>query len=200
MNYNILSAKDFSAKINEEPKNDTLKLYAVVLGGRAPKCNIELHDIVFVIGVSLKSCINRIIDKWFGIEKGLHIDAFVQLQSIDGYDIKIIKNKNLDENDKSLYFLNFGGYTEDYFGETHRNIFIVADSAGEAKRLACKKIDMKWDKGHCDDNICLTFEEDDILKIDELDGFHIEVVKSDYIVPLTSYMGYGCITRLYNDR
>ena len=26
------------------------KLFAVYLGGRAPKCNTELHDVVFVVG------------------------------------------------------------------------------------------------------------------------------------------------------
>ncbi len=28
------------------------KLFAVYLGGRAPKCNTELHDVVFVVGAS----------------------------------------------------------------------------------------------------------------------------------------------------
>lgn len=27
------------------------KLFAVYLGGRADRCNIELHDVVFVVGV-----------------------------------------------------------------------------------------------------------------------------------------------------
>lgn len=32
-----------------------LKLFAVYLGGRADRCNIELHDVVFVVG----SCIEE---------------------------------------------------------------------------------------------------------------------------------------------
>ena len=32
----------------------TQKLFAVYLGGRAPKANIELHDVVFVVGESIE--------------------------------------------------------------------------------------------------------------------------------------------------
>ena len=32
----------------------SLKLFAVCLGGRAPKCNTELHDVVFVVGARVE--------------------------------------------------------------------------------------------------------------------------------------------------
>jgi hypothetical protein len=41
-------------------------LFAVYLGGRAAKCNTELHDVVFVIGSSIEATYERLMDKWFG--------------------------------------------------------------------------------------------------------------------------------------
>jgi len=32
------------------------KLFAVYLGGRAPRCNTELHDVVFVAGEAIEAC------------------------------------------------------------------------------------------------------------------------------------------------
>jgi len=55
------------------------KLYAVMLGGYAKGCNIELHDIVFVIVNSLEETYPLLLKKWFGIERILHIDAAIEL-------------------------------------------------------------------------------------------------------------------------
>ena len=56
-----------------------LKLFAVVLGGRADGCNTELHDVVFVVGKSLEESYPQLIDKWFGNKKRLHIDSSIEL-------------------------------------------------------------------------------------------------------------------------
>jgi hypothetical protein len=51
------------------------KLLAVYLGGRAFRCNTELHDVVFVAGESIEACYERLMDKWFGDPLRLHIDS-----------------------------------------------------------------------------------------------------------------------------
>lgn len=61
------------------------KLFAVYLGGRAPKCNTELHDIVFVTGEAIDETYQRLIDRWLGTPKGLHIDSWIELDIVDGY-------------------------------------------------------------------------------------------------------------------
>ena len=51
-----------------------MKLFAVFLGGRAEKCNIELHDVVFTCADEITECYDDLLDKWFGDTKRLHID------------------------------------------------------------------------------------------------------------------------------
>ena len=55
------------------------KLFAVYLGGRAPKCNTELHDVVFVVGESIEATYSQLTELWFGSREGLHIDSWLEL-------------------------------------------------------------------------------------------------------------------------
>lgn len=66
-----------------------LKLLAVYPGGRAPRCNTEPHDVVFVVGESVESCYERLMDKRFGDPLRPHIDAWVELQGVDGYRVSL---------------------------------------------------------------------------------------------------------------
>ena len=75
------------------------KLYGVLLGGRADRCNTELHDTVFAVGDSLASCYPQLINKWFGNKNRLHVDSSVELNQVDGYDI-ILKKQN--QTDRAL--------------------------------------------------------------------------------------------------
>jgi hypothetical protein len=40
-----------------------LKLFSVYLGGRVEGCNIELHDVVFVVSESIQQSLSRIKEK-----------------------------------------------------------------------------------------------------------------------------------------
>ena len=48
----------------------------VVLGGRAKKANIELHDVRWVIWSKIEDTFDTSINDWFGSSKGLHIDSY----------------------------------------------------------------------------------------------------------------------------
>ena len=61
-----------------------MKLFSVFLGGRAKKCNTELHDVVFTCGQSIKDTYYDLLDKWFGLPDRLHIDSWVEISIIDG--------------------------------------------------------------------------------------------------------------------
>ena len=52
-----------------------MKLFSVFLGGRADKCNIELHDVVFTLGEKIEDSYNDLLGKWFGLPDRLHIDS-----------------------------------------------------------------------------------------------------------------------------
>ena len=51
-------------------------LYLVVLGGRANKANIELHDFRWVFGPRIEDTYDNLRKDCFGPPKGLHIDNY----------------------------------------------------------------------------------------------------------------------------
>ena len=50
-------------------------LFLVVLGGKAKKANIELHDVRWVLGSKIEDTYEVIRKDWFGTYEGLHIDS-----------------------------------------------------------------------------------------------------------------------------
>ena len=51
-------------------------LYLVVLGGRAKKSNVELHDVRWVVWSKSEDTYNTLKRDWFDSLKGLHIDNY----------------------------------------------------------------------------------------------------------------------------
>jgi hypothetical protein len=93
------------------------KLFAVYLGGRAPRCNTELHDVVFMAGESVEASYERLMDKWFGDPLRLHIDSWVELKAVDGYRISLQPYPPAGGN--KLFFINLGAYLPGQFTELH---------------------------------------------------------------------------------
>ena len=56
-------------------KLDNIFLYLVVLGGKAKKANIELHDVRWVVGSRIEDTYDTLRKDWFGSPQGLHIDS-----------------------------------------------------------------------------------------------------------------------------
>ena len=92
-----------------------------MLGGRAKKANIELHDVRWVVGSKIEDTYDTLRKDWFGSPKGLHIDSYKKIKYIDGYKINLInfekdkiekKSKLVKKNKakKILWFVNIGGY------------------------------------------------------------------------------------------
>ena len=75
-------------------------LYLVVLGGRAKKANIELHDVRWVVGSKIEDTYDTLRNDWFGSTKGLHIDSYKRIKNIDAFKINLI-NFEKDEIYKS---------------------------------------------------------------------------------------------------
>ena len=78
-----------------------MKLFSVFLGGRADKCNTELHDVVFTLGEKIEDTYIDLLGKWFGLSDRLHIDSWVDLNIVEGYKICLSKQKNKSK--KKLY-------------------------------------------------------------------------------------------------
>ena len=136
-------------------------LFLVVLGGRAKKANVELHDVRWVIGSKIEETYDVLRRDWFGNFEGLHIDSYKKINYVDGYKITLIntekkkfKNKKfLNQNDtkQNLWFVNLGGYDPSSMQEKHEFGLIVASSKLEAKNKAKSKWLMSCKKKHKDD-------------------------------------------------
>ena len=141
----------------------------------AHRCNIELHDVVFVIGHSLEETYPNLINKWFGNKKRLHIDSTIELQYLDGHEIFISRNK--PKQDEKLFFVNFGAYKPDHFGEIHETGFYVATSKSEVLERAKKDLCLSLLESHCDDNLVI----DDIIAIESIDNQYVHLKQTSKI-------------------
>ena len=61
-----------------------------MLGGRAEKANIELHDVRWVVGSKIEDTYDTLRKDWFGSSRGLHIDSYKRINYVDGYRINLI--------------------------------------------------------------------------------------------------------------
>ena len=77
-------------------------LFLVVVGGRSPKANIELHDVRWVIGSKIEDTFDQLRNDWFGSNNGFHIDSYKKIDSIDGYKINLRNKENNESKNKIL--------------------------------------------------------------------------------------------------
>ena len=163
------------------------KLLAVYLGGRAPKCNTELHDVVFVVGESVEATYAKLMDKWFGDPLRLHVDSWMELKVVDGQRITL--SRGAPAQALRLYFINLGAYLPGQFTELHANAFVVAASEREVKARAKAELLRGTQSVHTDD----LYDIDDCLEITEVDGFHIHLEPTTETQPFEPNNGYHII-------
>lgn len=159
-----------------------VKLFAVMLGGRAAGCNIELHDVVFVAGESLEETYPLLVNKWFGSPLRLHIDSTVELTIVDGYEISLTKEKPENGSENTLYFVNFGGYKPNFFGELHEMKFYVASEKVAVTAKAKKDLCVSLFQQHLDDSIPIDslcnenqVDIDAIIPIRQVDQYYVQL-------------------------
>lgn len=144
------------------------KLFALYLGGSAVGANIEVHDVVFVVSDTLENCYPKIVAKWFGDKQKVHIDAYMILDSVEGFDIQLQTQKSVDQ-ELNLYFVNIGGYLPNSFFEMHNFGFVVAKDSVEAKLLAKQKYSQNLISAHKDN----LEKVDNLIKINQIDNYFI---------------------------
>jgi hypothetical protein len=163
------------------------KLFSVYLGGRAPRCNTELHDVVFVVGESIETSYERLMDKWFGDPLRLHIDSWIELRCVDGYRISLQPTPAAPG--RKLYFINLGAYLPGQFTELHANAFVVASSEAEVKQRAKSELLRGAQSVHTDD----LYDIDDCLEISEVDGLHVHLESASEPATFEPQNGYHII-------
>lgn len=173
------------------------KLFAVYLGGRADRCNIELHDVVFVIGSSIEDTYPLLAKKWFGNTHQFHIDSYICLEHMDGYAIHLSQDISTKDSSKKLYFINLGAYKPFEFTEYHQSAFYVSENAPEAIKRAKSELCQGLETIHKDDvvlldrvNNPLDFDVDDVMEIREVDEYSISLTPSDKApsIPISAYI------------
>jgi len=110
------------------------KLFMVYLGGKAATSHIELHDIRFVVGDSIEETYLTLRKEWFGDLTGLHIDSYMEVRNIGGYNIELRTTPATQT--EHLFFVNIGGYDPGNILEQHQIGLFVANSPIEAKKRA----------------------------------------------------------------
>ena len=189
-------------------ENNELFLYLVVVGGRIPKANIEVHDVRWVIGSKIEDTFHDLRKGWFGTIDGLHIDSYKKIYSVDGYKIKLKKspNKNSKSNfyeikdNKKLWFINLGGYNPKSMQEIHEFGLVVASTASDAKKIAKSKWLNGFKKKHNDDINCLqSFSDvDDCKLIKNIKNWEIELIIEDINSEQTNYPDWFGYLRIDN--
>ena len=180
-------------------KLDKIFLYLVVLGGRAKKANIELHDVRWVVGSKIEDTYDTLRKDWFGSPKGLHIDSYKKIKYIDGYKIilknfendKINKNQlaNRTKHQKNLWFVNIGGYDPSSMQEKHEFGLVIASNKLEAKNKAKSKWLIGYEKKHKDDiaSIEILISCDNCELIKKIGNWKIELILDNDFIEENNY-------------
>ena len=181
-------------------------LFLVVLGGKANKANVELHDVRWVIGSKIEDTFESLRKNWFGSIEGLHIDSYKKIKSIDGYKINLnndINRKGLKtdkKNIKNLWFVNLGGYQSDSMQEKHEFGLVVAKNALEAKKIAKSKWLLGCRKIHKDNlsSLKMISDVDDCKVIKNIDNWQIDLTLEDNFLEETNYPDWYGYKRIDN--
>jgi hypothetical protein len=149
------------------------KLYMVMLGCTPEGRYTEQHDIFFGIGKSLKELIPQMKAFWPEAKGRIHIDAWREVTTVDGFSIEIAEKKATDSIPDStmLFFINLGGYKENEFEEYHYKMLTIAESMGIASKNArattfYKHCGFKGATSHIDDKYGI--DVDDIHNVTDI--------------------------------
>ena len=170
-----------------------------MLGGRAEKANIELHDVRWVVGSKIEDTYDTLRNGWFGSSKGLHIDSYKKIEHIDGHNInlrnvekyKIGKKQLVKKNNakKNLWFVNIGGYNPTSMQEKHEFGLVIASNKLEAKNIAKSKWLIGSKKKHIDDlsSLEMLISCDDCELIKKIGNWEIELTQDNSLIQENNY-------------
>lgn len=175
----------------------------MVMLGATPKGRLtEQHDIFFGIATSLKELVPQM--KAFWPEAQIHIDAWREVTSVDGFHVEVIERQPISSQN-NLFFINLGGYREGEFEEYHYKILAVADSMASASKIAkstafYKHCGFKGAESHIDDKYGIDVDDiyrvSDILSSNDKQRFSLRFTKMDETVEDKLHIGYVKIDKL----
>lgn len=135
-----------------------MKLFAIYVGGKHPRANVEVHDMRFVVAPSLAETHETLRAQWWGTPASLHLDCWCEVDRADGHDV--VLREAPFAGPERLFYVNLGGYDGSDFSERHRNVFVVAETVAQAKSRALKRV-RGWTATHRDD----LYEAEDVFEL-----------------------------------
>jgi len=162
-----------------------LKLFMLLLGCKPPGRHTEQHDVFFGIAASLPELYPEI--KAFWQQGKVHIDAWREVNSVEGYAISIIPKNEIAANAANkLFFINLGGYQPNKFEEQHYVVLTVKPDKAAAFKEAKSTLfyqDNQFDGAvsHIDDKYGI--DVDDLYQVEDILSAHQKQLYSIVLVP-----------------
>lgn len=183
---------------------ENLKLFMLMLGCKPPGRHVEQHDVFFGIAVSLRDLIPEIQAFWPEPEK-IHIDAWREVNTVDGYAVKIVTRNNSNSQNSKLFFINLGGYQPNKFEEQHYVVLTVQDDFASAAKNAKETFFFKHNhfagaNSHIDDKYGI--DVDDIYNVEEIlnpaqkESYQIELIPNTDVPEDKINLGYFKLSNL----
>lgn len=141
----------------------------VLLGCKPRGRHTEQHDIFFGIADEVRALVPHIKAFWPEANGKIHLDAYREVNHVDGFAVKIIEaaNENNAAKLNQLFFMNLGGYQKNVFEELHYKILTVAPDKEQAITNAKESEFFKRHfSPHIDDKYGV--DVDDIFNIEEV--------------------------------
>jgi hypothetical protein len=183
---------------------ENLKLIMVMVGCRPPGRNTEQHDVLFGIAATIKDMVPQIKKFWPG-SGNIHVDAYREVTLVDGCQVSIKPRQEADLSEKSLYFLNLGGYKQGEFDEFHYKMVVAANDTSEALQKAkktafYKHTGFKGAPSHIDDKFGVDVDDlhriQDILPQEQKELYSISLTTTDSTAADALYLGYFPLNKL----
>ncbi len=178
----------------------------LLLGCRPAGRFTEQHDIYFGIGATLKDLIPGIKRSWPEAKGNIHIDAWREVNCVDGYSITvedITMGEEALKKEHDLFFINLGGYKENEFDEFHYKMLVVADNLETAKARSKKSTFFKHTTlQRTGNNPSAIAHIDDKYGIDVDDAYQIEeilpgTIKEKYRIKISAQNDCPVIDELH---
>ena len=176
------------------------KLYLVLLGCKPNGRNTEQHDIFFGIAKNLSELKESMLNFWKEANGQIHIDAWREVQNVDGYKIEVLpKNEMVSVAKEKLFFINLGGYKQNELEEFHYKLLTVGTNKGDAIHQAkqtafYKHTGFKGATSHVDDKYGVdvddVYEISDILLPQFKQKFSISICKNENAAEDLLHLGY----------
>ena len=178
-----------------------------MLGATPQGRHTEQHDIFFVIAESINDVKPNIQDFWPEAKDKIHIDAWREVTSVQGYQISVVE-KQADaapSSKQKLFFVNLGGYQENKFEEQHYVVLTVKENKSLAFKEAKETLFYQHNHipggtSHIDDKYGVDvddlYEIEDILSAEQKEKYRISIVPAEGLAEDEFHLGYLTLSKL----